>query len=170
MAQDMTEEDFIKLGAHLKQLDPCVEEFCRKHSFERIVGSSIGRYPRIRVERSDTITLWIDLWMCLDDDGQRFSLFSPDLPYELSAGAYFDEPSEDATQWRYQHCFAIWSAKPFKEVAEALPEALEKAVAILQQWDLSLLQKEGLRLQLAGPGNSNESTGKESTGCSSFRN
>lgn len=156
----MTEADFIQLGAHLEQLVPCVEEFCRKHGFVRIVGSSIGRYPRIRVQRHDEITLWIDLWMCLDDDGQRFGLFSPDIPYELSAGAYFDEPSEDATPWRYQQCFIIWPAKPFKEVAEALPKALENGVAILQQWDVCLLQKEGLRHQLGGPGNSNESPSK----------
>ncbi len=143
----MTEEDFVRLGAHLEQLRPSIEEFCQKHGFERIVGSSVGRYPRIRLQRCDEITLWLDLWMSLDDEGQRFNCFSPDTPYELSAGAFFDESSESG-DWRYQKSFVIWPAKPYSEVADALPEALETGVAALQQWDSVLLRNEGLLVKL----------------------
>lgn len=144
----MTEEDFAKLGAHLEQLNPLVEEFCRKHGFERIKGSSVGRYPRIRLQRCDDITLWLDLWMGLDGAGQRFSRFSPEIPYELSAGAFFDEQSENLDKWRYQKSFVIWPSTPFIEVAAKLPAALEDGLKALEKWDLSFLQKEGLRAPL----------------------
>ena len=144
----MTEEDFARLGVHLEEVVPLVEDFCRKHRFERIVGSSVGRYPRVRLQRCDKITLWLDLWMGLDEGGQRFSHFSPNIPYELSAGAYFDELSECADKWRYQKSFVIWPSKPFSEIAAGLPEALEIGLTVLEKWELDFLKKEGLPVQL----------------------
>ena len=144
----MLEDDFTKLNAHLEIVTPLVEAFCHKYDFKRIVGSSVGRYPRIRLQRCDEITLWLDLWMGLDNEGQRFNLFSPDIPYELSAGAFFDEKSQSADKWRYQKSFVIWPAKPFNEVADELREALEFGVATVKNWDLYFLMKEGLRVQL----------------------
>lgn len=144
----MTEEDFASLRAPLQQLNPTIEEFCRKNGFERIEGPSVGRYPRVRLQRSDSITLWFDLWMGLDAEGERFSRVSPEIPYELSAGAFFDEQSGSAGRWRYQKSFVIWPSIPFHEIAEKLSEALEDGLKTLERWDLSLLQKEGLRVPL----------------------
>jgi len=145
---NMTEEDFIKLRVHLEHIRPLVDQFCKKHGFQRIEGSSVGRYPRIRLQRCDGITLWLDLWMGLDSEGQRFNRFRPDIPYELSAGAFVDEQSENGDSWRFQKSFVIWQALPFSNVADALSEALETGVATLQQWDLAFLHKEGLRVEL----------------------
>lgn len=144
----MTEEEFIRLGAHLEQLDPVIGEFCERHGFERIRGASVGRYPRVRLQRCGHITIWIDLWMCLDDAGQRFTQFFPDIPYELGAGAFFDDRSEERGQCRYQKEFVILSSIPFNEVADVLSESLQDGVRTLEKWDSNFLRREGLRVPL----------------------
>jgi hypothetical protein len=144
----MTEDDFTALGQHLQTLNPIIAEFCKRHGFERIVGPSVGRYPRIRLQRTDAITRWIDLWMGFDEAGHRFTSFTADLPYELSAGAFFDEPTTGPSQWRYQKAFLIWPALPFREVADKLAKALESGVAALEEWDATFLQTEGKRVTL----------------------
>ena len=144
----MTENDFTALGQHLEPLNPIVAAFCKKHGFERVVGPSVGRYPRIRLRRVDAITRWIDLCLGLDDAGQRFTSFTPDLPYELSAGGFFDEVAAGPSEWRYQKAVVIWPALPFSDVADKLAEALESGVAALQEWDATFLETEGLRVSL----------------------
>jgi len=144
----MTEDDFTRLRNHLEQVLPLVDQFCSKHNFERVEGSSIGRYPRIRLQRRNDTTFWLDLWMGLDSNGQRFSYFHPDIPYELSAGAFFDEQSSETEKWRYQKSFVIWPAKPFREVGINLIEALENALTTLQRWDRVFLRNEGSKTLL----------------------
>ena len=78
---------YAQLNEHLKEFAPIIDSFCSSHGFLYVDRISLGRYPRIRVERNETHKIWLDLWLELDDDGQRFAKFRPDLPYELSAGA-----------------------------------------------------------------------------------
>lgn len=144
----MVESDFANLSLHLESVRPLVEEFCQRRGFERIEGPSVGRYPRIRLQRTGEIILWIDLWMGLDSAGHRFSQFFPSIPYELSAGAYFDEPSGHREKFRFQKSFLIWTAKPFTEVPANLNSALEEALVEIEKWDLSFLREQGLRVRL----------------------
>src|ERR1700677_2944719 len=86
----MNEEDFIKLRKHLSTVRPIIDEFCRAHEFACVNPLSLGRYPRIRIEKAGDINRWLDLWMGLDKDGKRFEKYFDDVPYDLSAGAYAD--------------------------------------------------------------------------------
>lgn len=139
----MTEDDFNALGHHLRVLDPIIAAFCHQHGYERVTGPSVGRYPRIRLQQTESVTRWIDLWMGLDEFGRRFTRFAPDLPYELGAGAFVNDH-----ECRYQKAFVIWPALPFSEVAGKLAEALASAAATLCSWDAAFLQAHGRRVVL----------------------
>ncbi len=79
-------DEINKLREHLKNLYPIFDQFCENFCFEYATPSSIGRYPRIRVEqKTSNIKLWLDLWMEFDEQGRRFQVFNPYLSYELSA-------------------------------------------------------------------------------------
>ncbi len=144
----MTEEELAALAAHLVTLEPIVKTFCDEHGYRRSVGSSVGRYPRIRLERFDQITRWIDLWMCVDEDGQRYTSFEPSLPYELSGGACLDEPETRPGAWRYSRCFVVWPSLPFNQVAQKLPLGLRSAVARMEDWNEETLKSDGQRVRL----------------------
>lgn len=148
-SESMTEEDFIRLGDHLHELAPLVESFCVQHGYERITGPSVGRYPRVRLQAPGSPTKWLDLWMGLDENGDRFVAFSPEIPYELSAGAFFDR-EENGGRWRFQHSITLWEKMPFQDVAEYLPKALEEGAAEISRWDPGFLQETGKRVQLGG--------------------
>jgi len=144
----MTEEDFEKLGEHLKTVKPIIKNFCNKYEFVFVPQSSIGKYPRVRIEKSSKIQLWFDLWMELDVSGKRFTKFFPTIPYELSAGGYIDV--EDGTPYghRYQKAFVCFANKPFNEVTDILLEELENNYWILSKWSINFLKVEGEKIQL----------------------
>ena len=130
----MTEADFDDLNAHLEAVRPVFDEFCARHGFAHVDRRSLGRYPRIRIERAGSVRLWFDLWMQLNDDGRRFERFGPDLPYELSAGAYCDVDDVSGKRVRFQMAFQCFSGKPFEQVASALPSELEQNLETLESW------------------------------------
>jgi len=141
----MTEEDFQALSEHLHSLDSIVNGFCVAHSFERMVGPAVGRYPRIRFRRAEGVIQWIELGMELDAFGHRYTTFSPDLPYALGAGAYFDVPRIESGFWRYQKMIVVWPKLAFCDVAERLSEGLETGLFQIARWDEAFLRTKGDR-------------------------
>jgi hypothetical protein len=89
----MNEADFDALNKHLVEVRPVFNDFCARNGFSYAQRTAIGRYPRIRIVKERATSLYFDLWMDLDDAGQRFQKFSRDPPYSLYAGASVIEES-----------------------------------------------------------------------------
>jgi len=144
----MNEADFIALNEHLEEVRPIFDVFCTEHRFVYVDSRSLGRYPRIRIERPGAPTIWFDLWMEYGNDGKRFEQFSRDLPYELSAGASLVVQDGSKYGIRFDKCFQCFSGKPFDQVGAVLQRELERHLRTLEQWDAQYLKENGERIQL----------------------
>lgn len=144
----MTEEQFDKLREHLASVRPIVDEFCSATGYQHVDPRSIGRYPRIRIEKPGEVSRWLDLWMEVDEIGNRNESFFEDVPYELSAGASLHV--EDETQYghRFQKSFTVFSGRPFKNVPETLLKELRKGAAEIEVWTPDILRKQGEKVPL----------------------
>jgi hypothetical protein len=144
----MNEADFATLNEHLQEVRPIFDDFCARNGFVYVNPKSLGRYPRIRIERPGAPTIWFDLWMEFDKDGHRFERFRRDLPYELSAGAsvFVDDGSKYGV--RFDKCFQCFSGKPFDQVGAVLQNELQKHLPTLAQWDVQYLKDNGKKVQL----------------------
>ena len=144
----MNEEDFKKLGEHLSLVRPIIDDFCRRYGFEYVNPLSLGRYPRIRIQKISEINRWFDLWMGLDKDGKRFEQHFEDVPYDLSAGADVTFPDDTKYGYRYQKGYECFSGKPFREMPTILQGELDQNLKIIEKWTLETLKKEGKKVQL----------------------
>lgn len=136
----MNESEWESLREHLSVLQPMMEQFCHHYAFSPSDPMTLGRYPRLRIERGGDLTLWFDLWMALDDNGKYYSKFHSNIPYDLSAGVYF-ETEEGSERTRYDYSFACLERVPFSELTEkvtpAMTAALPRIAAIERRWLLS---------------------------------
>jgi len=137
------------LNEHLKEVIPIFDDFCARNGFVYVDRKSLGQYPRIRIERTGATTIWFDLWMEFDKDGQRFEQFRRDLPYELSAGAYVVEQDDSKCGTRFDICFQCFSRKPFEEVGVVLQSEMQKHLPALEKWDVQYLKENGRKVQLS---------------------
>jgi len=144
----MNEADFAALNEHLKELRPAFDEFSSRNGFVYIDQTSLGRYPRIRIERRGVTNLWFDLWMELDERGQRFVQFRRDLPFELSAGAYIDVRDGTKHGTRFQKSFQCFSGKPFEQLSPILESTMRNALEALEKWDVQFLRDAGEEVRL----------------------
>jgi hypothetical protein len=144
----MRQQSFEKLREHLDLVRPIFKDFCLLSGYQTVNPTSIGRYPRIRVEKPGAINRWLDLWMELDENGNRFEHFFETIPYELSAGAYFDVKDDTKYGHRYQKSFVIFSGKHFNTVPETLLEDLLATALELKDWTIEMLKTEGMKVQL----------------------
>jgi hypothetical protein len=128
------------LAPELDTLRPAFDAFCARHGFTYASKTSIGRYPRIRVDRE---LQWIDVWMELDANGQRFVEYSPDLPYELGAGAFLDEAG-----MRYSAKGLVVEHATLDVIRTRVPELLDRALELLAPWDAAYLRAHGTRSAL----------------------
>lgn len=144
----MNEADFAALNEHLEEVRPIFDAFCARHGFVYVNRKSLGRYPRIRIQRPGAPTIWFDLWMEFDKDGRRFERFRRDLPYELSAGASLI--LEDGSKYgvRFDKCFQCFAGKPFDQVGAVLETEMEKHLPTLERWDAQYLRENGEKVQL----------------------
>lgn len=142
----LTEEGFERLGQHLQPLWPVFQEFCAAHGFDFVAQTALGRYPRIRInKRFSELKVWFELWMCCDDDGNRFEEFFDEIPYELSCGAFADLPDNR----RYSFTDLIWDRKPFSSITDsALRSEMELKLPDIEDWDINRLREKGRLIQL----------------------
>ena len=144
----MNEADFAALNEHLEEVRPIFDDFCARHGFVYVNRKSLGRYPRVRIEKTGATKIWFELWMECDKDGQRFERFRHDLPYELSAGAYVDVPDGSKHGTRFQKAAQCFAGKPFDQVGAVLRSEMEKHLPTLEQWDVQHLKDNGKKVQL----------------------
>jgi len=119
-----------------------------RNGFVFVDRKSLGRYPRVRIERPGLIKLWFDLWMESDKDGRRFERFRRDLPYELSVGAYVDVQDGSRFGIRFQKSFQCFSGKPFDQVGAVLQSEMETHLDTLEKWDEHYLNENGQKVRL----------------------
>jgi hypothetical protein len=130
---------------------PIFNTFCAIHGFVRADPQTLGRYPRIRIEREEgELTRVLELWMELDDKGQRFEQFRPDLPYELTAGVSILVP-DDEYGIRFDSWVMCFAHKPFHQVPAVLRSELETHLVIIEQWTGEYLKTYGRKTKLRGP-------------------
>ena len=144
----MNEADFAALNEHLEEVRPIFDAFCARHGFVYVNRKSLGRYPRIRIERPGEPTIWFDLWMEFNKDGQRFEQFRRDLPYELSAGASLVVQDGSKYGIRFDKCFQYFSSKPFDQVGAVLQSEMEKHLPTLEGWNARYLKDNGEKVRL----------------------
>ena len=144
----MNEKQFEKLRQHLDRVLPNMEKFCLTAGYKFVDSRSLGRYPRIRIERGGEINLWIELWMELDENGKRYEYFFEDIPCELSAGASIDVSDQTEYGHRFQKSFSLISHKSFKDIPAIIIDELKKADKKLAVWDKEVLVREGKRVEL----------------------
>ena len=144
----MNEADFAALNEHLEEVRPVFDEFCSRNGFVYVGRKSLGRYPRIRIERPGVTKIWFDLWMEFDKDGRRVEQFRRDLPYELSAGAYVDVEDGSRFGTRFQISIQCFSGKPFDQVGAVLESEMQRQLRTLEKWDAQFLMENGEKVQL----------------------
>lgn len=141
----MNETDYVALREHLSEVKPVFDGFCARHGFVYPDRVTLGRYPRVRIERRGSVLVYFNLWMECDKDGKHFERFRRDLPYELCAGAYVD--LENRTRFhKYIYCF---KGKPFDQIVGVLESEMEKCLPILDQWDAKFLLENGEKGELS---------------------
>jgi hypothetical protein len=74
-----TPADYHRLGEHLICMDPIIQEFCREVGFVRKT-TGISRYPTRYLRLSREVDWFIELAMELDEQGERYEQFFPDIP------------------------------------------------------------------------------------------
>jgi hypothetical protein len=131
--------DWVALNEHLKEVRPIFDAFCARHGFSYCNRQSLGRYPRIRIARTDAREIFFDLCMELDKEGHRFERFTRDLPYNLCGGACFDVRDATKLRVRYGRIFHYFRGKPFDQVGAVLQDEMEKHLPTLERWDVQHL-------------------------------
>ena len=132
------EEDFVKLREHLSELDIDIEKFCINYNFERIL-SGLGRYPRIRLNKYNEVNLFIDLSMELDEKGNYYEYFFPEIPYRLDIGSWYDEANN-----RISYGEQIFKGKPFIEISDNIIDIFKSCLPILDKiYGIKWLKKYG---------------------------
>lgn len=81
--------------------------------------------------------------MELDPQGKRYEILTPEIPYELSAGAYADLRDEDGVLWRYHKSIQILGGLPFAEIVAQLRHQLELHLSIIEGWTSLYLRDHG---------------------------
>lgn len=134
---------FKSLNEQMHRVQPIFEEFCCRNGFERFPRRSLGRYPRERIQRPGNPWLWYDLTMGCDESGRRYEDFSPEIPYEMSCGATYEESS-----CRYTKAITCFRDLTFGKVTERLERELNYYLPTLKSWDADILKREGRCVKL----------------------
>lgn len=135
---------FSALSSHLAPLIPAIAEFCSKHEYSFVDSRCLGRYPRVRVEKVGDVTAWLELWMCMDAEGNRYESFFETIPFELSAGVSVDLNDEPPHGRRYYVALPIWERRPFSSItSEELIRAMELNLSTLNVWSIEMLRANG---------------------------
>lgn len=148
----MDESDYLALNQHLEEVLPIISRFNKLHDFSMVDRISLGRYPRIRIQKSTPLCIWFELWMKLDKDGRHYEEFRRDIPYELSAGAFTDIHEGSKDRFRYAKSFVCFNDLPFDQVSSVLEKALLKDLPTLDGWNAEYLVRTGEKIKLGGAG------------------
>ena len=136
-------EDYVRLGAHLAEIDGVFRQFLAGSGYSDNTGR-LGRYPHRSAILEGKIQRKIDLQMDHDLNDQKFDEFFPDIPYTLWAGAWLDEGD-----WRYSNGgFRVFEHLPFSKVKDVFAESFAQAARRLEPVTESSLKDSGKRTPL----------------------
>lgn len=152
--------EYASLNAHLVEILPLIAKFCEENGFCFANRKSLGRYPRVRIERiRGQITEWYDLSMDLTPDGKRYEDFEPGRPYGLGAGAFFVQPATEGSRARmYSFAKCIFEQRPYSQVKTALIGELILGLSEISRWDSVFLEKNGETCLLLEDGSVDQSS------------
>lgn len=114
-----TEQDYERLAEHLAEIDAPLAAFATTH---RYVISRRGRYPNRRITQHGLVLRSIEIAMEMDEHGQRFDRFFPDIPYIVWGGAWLDD---DSTHTRFSSPHIRTWAIPFSALVPHLTVYLD---------------------------------------------
>jgi hypothetical protein len=86
--------------------------------------------------------------MGMDKAGNRFTAYSPEVPYDLAAGAHVNLQDQTPHGYRYQKSYLCFAGTPFREVPYLLRQQLEENLRLIVGWTADFLTREGQRVQL----------------------
>lgn len=133
----MTPEKFQKLGEHLLEIDPILDNFCQQYNFVKITVG-LGRYPRKRIGHEREINLYFDIQMEPDEQGHFFTKFFSEIPYSLTTGGWIDINS-----FRYGKTNRCFRQVPFTVLKQNLHSYLQHEYDVISQWTVNTLKQEG---------------------------
>jgi hypothetical protein len=138
-----TLQDYDRLGEHLREIDPILEDFCRETGFSRQT-QGVSRYPMRRLVLHRDVSWFIELRMEEDERGQRYDQFFADIPYSLSGGAWID-----LSGFRYGDIgYRLFSRMPFRAVPPRLAESLRETWQHIGRHTTEYLVSLGPRVKL----------------------
>jgi hypothetical protein len=144
----MDPANFVALGQNLDQARPIFDDFCARYGFSYANPMSLGRYPRIRVDKVREIRMYFDLWMALDANGRYFEHYSPDLPYELGAGVWIDVADGTGGSTRFASSSECLAARPLSDITPILLQTMEEYLPRLESWSVGELQEKGRKVPI----------------------
>jgi len=130
----MSPEDFERLRRYLEvEVHPIFDAFVLSHDLTR--ATRLGRYPRVRAERTrdDGAVLWIEFCMALDPQGRYFEEFFEGAPHELGAGVFIDVQEKEELV-RYHETLALYMDRPYVLAVKTLKEDLERLWEQVASW------------------------------------
>ncbi|MCF6314078.1 MAG: hypothetical protein L3J39_16645 [Verrucomicrobiales bacterium] len=139
----MDKEQYKLLSEHLDQIDPALLQFCEETGYT-MDNSNLGRYPRRRLQKCGEVSCFFDLQMDLDQNGERYEVFSDALPYSMGAGVGFDEGD-----FRYSKRFLVMDGLSFLRVSKELIDILLETDQSLQKWNKERVRSEGRKVKLS---------------------
>jgi hypothetical protein len=112
-------EAYKRLGEHLAAIDAPLESFAAAHQFTVVRH---GRYPNRRITQEGPVVRSIHITMDMDERGERFDHFFPDIPYIVWGGAWIDD---DVKHTRISSPHIETLQVPFSTLVRTLPMQLE---------------------------------------------
>ena len=113
-----TEEDYERLGEHLRAIDGPLADFAAAHGYTVYSRLSGGRYPNRRITQTGIVSRSIHIAMADQPDGQRFDRFFPEIPYTIFGGAWIDDHEQHL---RWSAPFLHTREIPFSSLLGVLP-------------------------------------------------
>lgn len=136
-------EDYERLSRHLNEIDPMIDDFCRRTGFSRQT-TGISRYAMRRLVLNREVRWWIELRMLEDEHGNRYDSFFPEAPYHLGGGGFVD-----LNGYRYSSDpVATFERMPFHLLVPQLSAGLDKTWQRICNYTLDELVSLGPKVKL----------------------
>jgi hypothetical protein len=136
-------EDYERLGEHLTAVDVPLAAFASARGY---TVQHRGRYPNRRLTRFGSVVRSIHITMDVDESGQRFDHFYPDIPYIIWGGAWIDD---DVAHIRISSPHIETWQVPFSALVRTLPMHLDHFHSYLSALTEDYIRASGTRSPLS---------------------
>lgn len=129
---------FREFSRCFESIDTVLKEFARTHHFK--VEKNPNRIPCRILRRVGNPHHIVDIYQ---EAHWRHVAFSPSLLYNVAAAAFYTPDDDTLSIWKLNQL--LLSGKTFAELRAALPEALERADRLLEEWTVPVILEKGER-------------------------